>query len=449
MTNPLQQAPVAISLANFIHDARTGGRLNAMNLPRLVPATQHFPWRGIADVEASVRNALRAKGIGSELPPGARIAIGAGSRGVANLTLLVRAAVAHFQELGARPFVIPAMGSHGAGTAEGQAEVLAHYGVTEAEVGCPIVSSLDVVPLGITPEGIETWMDRHAFESDGVFLINRVKWHTTFVAPIESGLVKMAAVGLGKLQGAANYHRQAVRLGLGEVMRAAGCHVLASGKVLGGLAVLEGACHETAEVVALRSSEIDAEEEKLLLRVQSWMPRILFSDVDVLIVDEVGKHISGVGMDSKVVNRHPYGGANLWPWAPKILRIFVRDLSSLSYGNAIGIGMADVIPERLYQKIDWPATRVNAETASNLTSIRTPLRVANDAEALELLAKVVGRQDPREVTCVWIRNTLELGRIAITENLPETQGVQRTGPARNWEFDSDGNLAGGFDGVAC
>ncbi|MDZ4796877.1 MAG: hypothetical protein SGI92_01845 [Bryobacteraceae bacterium] len=417
-----------------------------MELSPLVPVVQEFPNRGIADIENAVRTQLRERGIGSDLRPGARVAITAGSRGVSNIALITRAVAAHFAELGLLPFVIPAMGSHGGGTAEGQADVLAHYGITEATVGCPVVSSLDVVELGRTPEhGIPAFMDRNAFESDGVFLVNRVKWHTTFEAEAESGLLKMAAVGLGKLHGAGTYHRNAVRLGFGTVMREVGRHVIASsGKVLGGLAVLEGAHHETADVVALRAGEIDAQEPALLRRVLEWMPRILYREVDVLLVEEVGKHISGVGMDSKVVNRHPYGGGNLWPWAPRIFRIYVRNLSPLSYGNAIGIGMADVIPERLYEQIDWHATKVNAVTASNLTAIRTPVRVGSDREALELMARVVGRDRVQDVTCVWIRNTLELSRILVTENLGVVDGVERAGPARAWEFDEAGNVAGGF-----
>jgi hypothetical protein len=224
--------------------------------------------------------------------------------------------------------------------------------------------------------------------------------------------------------------------------------MLASGKILGGLAVLEDAHHDTAEVVTLPAAQIETEEPRLLEKVRAWMPRILFREVDILIVEETGKHISGTGMDSKVINRHPYGTPNPWPWAPRILRVYVRDLSPLSYGNAIGIGMADAIPEQLFEKIDWHATKVNATTSSNLASIRTPLRVANDKEGLELLARTVGRANPSEVTCVWIRNTLELSRILATENLvAEMNGrddMEVAGPASEWDFDGNGNLAG-FD----
>jgi hypothetical protein len=421
-------------------------------LSRLMPVVQHFPNRALPDVGAAVRAELAAKDAGAGIAVGSPIAIGAGSRGVANIAIIVGAAVAHFRERGLRPFVFPAMGSHGAGTAEGQARVLAHYGITEAEVGCPIVSSLDVVPLGRTAEGIETFMDRTAYEAGAVFLINRVKWHTTFEAPIESGLTKMAGIGLGKLAGAGNYHRHAVKMGLGNMVRAVGRHVLASGKVIGGLAVLEDAHHGTAQVTALRAEQLETEEPKLLDLSRSWTARILFDDVDALIVDEMGKQISGVGMDSKIVNRHPYGGVNPWPWAARITRIYVRSLSPQSYGNAVGIGMADLISERLYESIDWTATRVNALTASNLSAIRTPLRVATDREALDILAATVGRRDASEVTVVWIRNTLELGRILASENLVDSArgraDIERAGEPVDWEFDGAGNLAGGYERFA-
>lgn len=407
-----------------------------MHLSRLVPVVQTFAKRGLPDVSGAVRAELSEKRTGAELPKGTRIAVGVGSRGVSNLSTIVRSTVAHFQSLGLEPFVIPAMGSHGGGTAAGQIDVLAHYDVTEAKVGCPIVSSMDVVPLGSTPEGIETFMDRNAYECAGVFLINRVKWHTTFDAPIESGLMKMAGIGVGKLEGATNYHRHGVRMGLGNVVQAVGRHVLKTGKILGGLAVLEDAHHATGKVAAVRAENMEQEEQKLLELARSWMARILFDEVDILIVDEVGKHISGVGMDSKVVNRHPYGGVNPWPWAPRIHRIYVRDISPMSYGNAVGMGLSDVISERFYSKIDWHATKVNSIASSNLCTIRTPLRAASDKEALEILTAVVGRSNPSEATFVWIRNTLELANIAVSENLLQhaREGVEVAGPPVDWQF---------------
>ncbi len=227
-----------------------------------------------------------------------------------------------------RPFIFPAMGSHGAATAEGQADVLAHYGIIEATMGCPVVSSLEVVSLGRTPDGIEAFMDRNAFESDGVMLVGRVKWHTDFAGKIESGLFKMMAIGLGKFAGAQRYHTYAYKLGLEHVICSIGRQVLASGKILGGLAILEDAHHSTAQVTAVPVEVMEQKEEELLRLVKSWMGRIPL-DLDVLILDEIGKNISGAGMDTKVVNRGVYGEYNPWPGAPRIERIFIRGLSDL------------------------------------------------------------------------------------------------------------------------
>jgi hypothetical protein len=270
-------------------------------------------------------------------------------------------------------------------------------------------------------------------------LINRVKWHTTFEAPVESGLVKMAAIGLGKLYGAQEYHMHVMRHGFERIIRTVGRHVIASGHVLGGLAILEDAHHSTAEIAAMPAARIEEEEMQLLARVKSWMGKLPFPEIDILIVDEIGKHISGVGMDSKVINRHPYGVVNPWPWLPRILRIYVRELSPESYGNANGLGMADMISERLYQAVDWNTTKVNALTANNLASIRTPLRAPSDRDAMRILADSVGRRNPSEVTCVWIRNTLELSEFRATVNLP-LEGLEVTDAPSEWQFDNGGNL---------
>ena len=412
-----------------------------MQLTPLVPVLQHFPRRGLKDVAQAVRDELESARLEQGLRPGARIAIAAGSRGISNHALIVRATVAYFRDRGFQPFVVPAMGSHGGGTAEGQRKVLAHYGIDEEGVGCPIVSSLDTVPIGVTAEGIEVRVDRTAWESDGIVFINRIKWHTTFDASIESGIVKMAAIGIGKLYGAQEYHRNVVRMGFEAVIRSVGRQVLASGRVLGGVGILEDAHHETAKIAAIPAARMEAEEGELLALVKQWMPRLLFDEIDILIVDEVGKHISGVGMDSKVINRHPYGAVNPWSYLPRIYRVYARELSPQSYGNANGLGMADMISDRLYNAIDWPTTKVNALTANNLPSIRTPLRAATDEQALEILADSVGRRDPSEVTCVWIRNTLELTHIAATANLPMPAGAEMIGPPVPWPFDEHGNLA--------
>src|SRR6476620_8918590 len=232
-----------------------------MDFPRLLQVRQKFPDRRIHDIPATVSRELTGSPFAARLRPGARVAIGVGSRGITNLATIVRSVVDYWKSAGMRPFIFPAMGSHGAATAEGQADVLAHYGIIEETMGCPIVSSLEVVPAGKTPEGISTFMDRNAYESDGVMLVGRVKWHTDFAGKIESGLFKMMAIGLGKFAGAQRYHTYAYKLGLEHVIRSVGRQVLASGKILGGLAILEDAHHATAQVTAVPVEEMEQKEE--------------------------------------------------------------------------------------------------------------------------------------------------------------------------------------------
>jgi hypothetical protein len=342
-----------------------------------------------------------------------------------------------------QPFIFPAMGSHGAATAEGQADVLAHYGIIQETMGCPIVSSLDVVPLTKTPDGIQTYMDRTAFEADGVMLLPRVKWHTDFEGTIESGLFKMMAIGLGKFAGAGHYHTYAYRLGLAHVVRTIGREVLKSGKILGGLAILEDAYHNTAQLTAVPVADMERKEEQLLALAKSWMARIP-ADLDVLIVDEIGKDISGAGMDTKVVNRGSQGQYNPWPNTPRIERIFVRGLSGNTYGNAVGVGLADVVTDRLVEAIDSNPMYINSVTSSTLPPARIPIHYATDRRCLETLMPTVGRLDMKEVRMGWIHNTLELTPIVLSENLrseieadPLLQIVE--GPLE-LEFDDTGNL---------
>ena len=306
-----------------------------MQFPRLLPVRQHFPDHSIRDVAAEARRELAASGLSARVKPGGRVALGVGSRGIANIATIVRSTVDYWKSQGYRPFVFPAMGSHGAATAEGQADVLAHYGIHEAAIGCPVVSALDVVSLGKTTDGIEAFMDRNAFESDGVMLIGRVKWHTDFSGKIESGLFKMMAIGVGKFAGAQRYHTYAYKLGLEHVIRSVGRQVLASGKMLGGLAILEDANHNTAQLAAVPVEDMERREEELLALVKNWMGRIPVP-LDILILDEIGKNISGAGMDTKVVNRSVYGESNPWGDLARIERIFVRDLSGHTYRQRRG-----------------------------------------------------------------------------------------------------------------
>jgi hypothetical protein len=417
-----------------------------MEFSRMLLVRQNFPDRAIKDIPAAIAAELRASDFASRLKPGSRVAIGVGSRGIANIATIVRAVVDYWKAAGMRPFLFPAMGSHGAATAEGQADVLAHYGIHEATMDCPVISSLEVVSLGKTAEGMEAFLDRNAYESDGVMLVGRVKWHTDFAGKIESGLFKMMAIGLGKFAGAQRYHTYAYKQGLEAVIRSVGRQVLKSGKILGGLAILEDANHATAKVAAVPVEVMEQREEELLALVKTWMGRIPVRELDILILDEIGKTISGAGMDTKVVNRSVQGAYNPWDTAPIIHRIFVRDLSANTYGNGVGLGLADIVNDRLLEKIDWNPTWINCLTASTPCAGRAPVHFPSDRMCLEKIWPTVGKFDLREVTIGRIRNTMELRVLELSENLrgeiEANPSLEILGDPVPLEFDRHGNLSG-------
>ena len=414
-----------------------------MRLQKVVPIRQTFPDRRLPDVAQAVRHEMEAAAWTHDVPAGARIAIGVGSRGIQNIDVITKAVVDFWRARGCRPFLIPVMGSHGAGTAQGQADVLAHYGITEQTMGVPVVSSLEVVQIGSTPEGIDVSMDRQAYESDGVMLLSRVKWHTGFVGKLESGVHKMMAIGLGKWEGAKRYHAWALRIGMEQVIRSVGRVMLDTGRMLGGLAILEDAYHSTAEVHALGAAGMAEAEEKLLERVSSWKAGLPVRELDLLIVDEIGKNISGSGMDTKVINRGILG-KNTLPDIVQIQRVFARDLTEESGGNAVGIGLCDVIADRLYNKIDFNPTWVNVLTASNPMGGMCPPHFADDRTCIEKIVVTCGKLDPQECSIAQIVNTMELDEMLISESLvPEAEGregVEIAGPARELDFDASGAL---------
>ncbi len=414
-----------------------------MQFPRIFLVRQNFPDRRIPDVGGEVRRRLSQSPFAARLKPGARVAIGVGSRGINNIATIVREVVAYWKTQGMQPFIFPAMGSHGAATAEGQADVLAHYGIIEQTVGCPVVSQLEVVSLGKTSDGIEAFMDRTAYESDGVMLVGRVKWHTDFEGTIESGLFKMMAIGLGKFAGAQRYHTYAYKLGLEHVIRSVGRQVLQSGKILGGLAILEDAYHNTARIDAVPVEIMEQREEENLALTKSWMGKVPM-DLNILIIDEIGKNISGAGMDTKVINRNIQCVYSPFPYLHKFDRIFARGLSSLTYNNGVGLGMCDVVTDRLVNQIDWTPTHINSLTASTPSAIRTPIHFATDRECLERIMPTVGELDMDRVTFGWIRNTMELSVLGLSENLKaeidRNPMLEILGPPVQMEFDGAGNL---------
>ncbi len=415
-----------------------------MHLQKLVPIRQKFENHGLADVAAAVRGTMESAPWTSSVAPGSRIAVGVGSRGIANIALITKAVVDFWRSRRMKPFLVPVMGSHGSASAAGQAAVLAHLGITAETMGVPVVSSLDVVKVGTTPEGIDVSMDRNAYEADGVMLVSRVKWHTNFEGKLESGVHKMMAIGLGKWEGAKRYHVFGQRIGLEQVIRSVGRVMIETRRILGGLAILEDAYHQTAEVHAIGAGEMAVREEQLLERVKQWKAAIPLRELDLLIVDEIGKNISGAGMDTKVVNR---GGIdrNTLPDVVKIVRIYARDLTEESGGNAIGIGRCDVISDRLFHKIDFESTWLNAFTASHPVVASCPPHFPNDRMAIEKLIMTCGKLDPHECSIAQIRNTMKLDEILVSENLlDELRGnspIEIVGPAAELQYDAVGDLA--------
>ena len=390
---------------------------------------------------SSIPETLRGLGIAAEKLRGKRVAVAVGSRGIASLKEIVQAVCGWLKAQGAQPFIFPAMGSHGGGTAEGQRKILEDYGVTEAAIGVEIRSSMETVLLGTTPEGFRVFVDRNAWESDGVVVVNRIKPHTDFSGKIESGLLKMMAIGMGKLEGATEGHRQSWKRGFETAIRAVSGKVLASGKILCGVALVENELHQIAVVRAALPEGIVAQEESTLQLARTLVSRIPFPAFHLLMVDEMGKNISGTGMDTKVIGR----GVELPPdEAPSISMIYVRDLTRESGGNAVGVGFADVIHERLYRKIDFHKTYLNTCTSLNPAAGRLPIHLPSDREALDLTLGHLGSPEPSEQRIVWIRNTLSLDRIAISAPLArEATALQRW---RLWkdvypaDFDPAGNL---------
>lgn len=418
--------------------------METQKFPKMVKVKQNFgPHTSIGNVYASVKGEIEGILPSTEMKPGDSVAITVGSRGIANLAEIVRAIVDVLKSWKCKPFLVPAMGSHGGATAEGQVEVLAHYGITEDDIGVPIKSSMDVEEVGKTEDGLSVFVDKNALSADHIVVFNRVKPHTDFRGDVESGLLKMMTIGLGKHKGAMYYHQAAVKLSGPRVIRTVGRAVIRNCPVAFGLAVVENAYDETAIVSALLPQDIETEEGKLLTKAKEIMAKLPFQEMDLLIVDRMGKNISGTGMDTNVVGRvmNIYTPEPEWP---KITRIFVRDLTEETGGNAIGIGMADFTTKRLVDKINWDATYTNAVTGLVVEKARLPVVCKNDREALETALKTVGLVSPDEAKIVWIRDTLSLEEVMISEAfLPFAKGTSNLevrGEPKEFAFDERGDL---------
>jgi hypothetical protein len=380
-------------------------------LPKMLRLRQTFPRPRVADVLTGVARALEAARL--SVTRGDTVAVGAGSRGIASIDVAVGATVRYLRDVGARPFVFPAMGSHGGGTAEGQLSVLEHYGITEATMGCPVRATMDVVQVG-EALGLPVWLDRYAAEADWIGLVNRIKPHTDFKGSIESGLFKMMTIGLGKWKGAVQYHRANVTHGYETVITAVGREMLGKARIGFGVGIIENGYDETAYIEAFNAQDLEAGERRLLKNAREWMARLPFSPIDVLIVEQIGKNISGSGMDTNIIGR-PTNPFEPFPADPRITWIVALDITDESYGNATGIGNADFTTRRLVDKIDMKATLINTITACAPGGAKVPATFETDREAIETALDCIGLMPAERARVIRIKNTLLLGELEVSE----------------------------------
>jgi hypothetical protein len=414
-----------------------------MKFPKMVRIKQHFNTKPVNDIPATVRAELNRINPRETIAKGQTVAITAGSRGITNLALVLGEVVQELKKIGARPFIVPAMGSHGGATAQGQKKILEHYGVTREAMGVPIKSSMQVVQIGSTPDGIPVYLDRYASQADHIVVLNRVKPHTDFKGKNESGLMKIMAIGLGKQKGADLYHNAIVRLGHYPVLMSVAKVILKKCPIAFGLALVENQRDETEIIRAIPAAEIEKTESQLLRKAKRLLPQIPLNPIDLLIVDWMGKEISGTGMDQNVIGRTviSYHGPDT---KIDVLRLFVRDLTAESGGNATAIGNADFTTQRLVDKIDRHSTYMNAFTSSCPEAVRIPPYFKTDREVIKTALGTIGLVEPQNARIVHIRDTLHLEEMYISQAMQKeaekSKEISIIGKQRPLKFGKDGNL---------
>lgn len=413
-----------------------------VKLPKMVKVRQilddsHIPLEDIAKV---VYNELKDRGLSERIKPGMSIAITCGSRGVANIAVITKAIVDFVKDCKGEPFVFPAMGSHGGATAEGQTEILTGYGVTEEFIGCPIRSSMDTIQLGETENGMPVYIDKNAYEADGIILCGRVKAHTAFRGPYESGILKMAVIGMGKQKGAENVHRDGF-YELGRMLPIIAKVIFDKTKILGAIALAENAFDQTCLIKGMLKEEIFDEEPKILALSKERLGCIYYDDIDVLVVDRIGKDISGDGMDPNITGRYavPYIKGDR-----KIQHIAVLDLTDKTHGNCNGLGLADVTTKRLVEKIDVDETYPNVVTSTVLCTPKIPLFTHSDKACIQIALRTcnhINREKPR---IVRIKDTMNIEEIYISEGMLEetysNNNIEIIDDPKEWKFNEDDNL---------
>lgn len=412
----------------------------------MMTVRQKFPASPPLDIHGAVQSQFTA--VAGQIKPGARIAVAVGSRGITNLQTIVAGVLEVLKAAGAKPFIVPAMGSHGGATPEGQKGVLAEYGVTEAQLQTPIHAAMEVERIGVTEDGVDVFFSVEALQADGIVVVNRIKPHTDFSGSIGSGVMKMMVVGLGKRTGAANFHRAVSRLGYERVIRSAAPIILRTAPVLCGVAIVENQAHDTASVTVLKPDEIERREEELFAEAKRLMPRLPFDEIDLLIVDRIGKNISGSGMDPNVTGRGNHGYSSRLSDTPAtrpvVRRIFVRGLTPETNGNAVGIGTADFTTTRLVRAIDSRITAINALTALTVQSAKVPIHFETDREIIATALNSLALRDNAQAKIVRIADTLSLERLEVSEAcagmVRGRADLEALRPVEEMKFDGSGNL---------
>ena len=412
-------------------------------LPDMFNVRQKFATERLSDLRGAIVREFQRPEIRGRVKSGQVVAVGCGSRGIANIAEIAKAVIAQLRALGAQPFIFPCMGSHGAATAEGQKKVLESYGITEATTGVPIRASMDTTVVGKLPDGTPVHMDRHAAEADAVVVINRIKPHTAFRGATESGLTKMLSIGIGKIIGATTYHTHGMDR-FPELLPQIRDLNIAKRNVLFGVGIVENAYDETALIEIIPAEQLAKREPELQAMAKDLMPQLCFDEIDVLVIDEMGKNISGAGYDPNITGRNRR--AVRWQAKPLVKKIVILGLTRETMGNATGVGSADVITMRVYRELDVASTYANIITSCNLDGAAIPMVMNTDREAIALAVKTVVRVKPENCRIVRIRNTLHLGEIQISAALLDEVRANPgrfeivSGPAA-LAFDSNDTLA--------
>ncbi len=412
--------------------------------PRMLRVKQKFEAPTLEDIPAAVRAEVQSLALDSKVTAGESVAISVGSRGIANIALIIKSLVEELKALGLEPFLVPAMGSHGGGVAEAQQAIIEGYGVTEEYTGAPIKASMETVQVGETEDGVPVFFDQYAYDADHVAVVGRIKPHTDFVGEIESGLHKMMLIGLGKHKGAALYHQAIVHYSFDRIIRSVGQTVIDKCGVLLGLGLVENQYDKTALIKGVGAEEFVDREKELLVLAKKWMPRLPFETVDLLIVDEIGKNISGAGMDTNVVGRKFHDNHAAEKEYPKVTRILVRGLTEETHGNASGIGTAEYAHKRAIEEMDREITYINCMTGNHPSGAHIPLYFDTDRICIDRALETVGLVEAENARVLRIHNTLDLAEVLVSEAyLPEIEkreDLEIIGEAEDMPFDANDDL---------